>query len=313
MNSSLTTLAPIKSNQPASEAAQLAGRTFLQLDKKNIRLIQSLSTPDGKKFLTWSCMHVSIWAGLLTLLYFAQNSFFASLILALLIASQLHTFTVLQHDCGHKAAFRSEHTNLWVGRFFAWFIFMPFTVFTELHRRHHAHLGDPDRDPDEWFYASGKKWLFIRECLFMPRFIWLSLSGNLSAPIKKRIMQELIFNGITLALIVYLLWMNGLSSIALYGILLPMFLLATVINPISRGYEHYPMANMDRTDLRRKDLRFNTITVKNRFIGLVWANINYHVEHHLYPRIPFYRLPYMHRLLRNKNYIIRSFVLQNID
>ncbi len=43
------------------------------------------------------------------------------------------------------------------------------------------------------------------------------------------------------------------------------------------------------------DYRLNTRTVKmcriNRF--LYW-NMNYHVEHHMFPMVPYYRLPELH-------------------
>jgi fatty acid desaturase len=42
------------------------------------------------------------------------------------------------------------------------------------------------------------------------------------------------------------------------------------------------------------------VTVTNYLLGLFWANITYHVEHHSYPRCPFYRLPRLHALLHNR-------------
>jgi len=29
-------------------------------------------------------------------------------------------------------------------------------------------------------------------------------------------------------------------------------------------------------------------------------NVNYHIEHHFYPSVPFYRLPELHRVLMSK-------------
>ncbi len=312
MNSSTATT-NFETKSQSVDINQLTGRAYLQLGKENIPLIKSLSTPNGKVFAAWSLMHIALWMVLMGWIYFAEDNWFIQLILSFLIASQLHAFTVLQHDCGHKAAFQSKQANLWVGRFFAWFTFMPCTVFTEIHRRHHAHLGDPERDPDEWFYAAGKKWLFLREGLFIFRFIWLSLTNDFSARVKWRIARELTFNVVSMALVLYLLWTNDLQGIALFGLIFPMLILATIINPISRGYEHYPLASMTQSDPRRRDMRYNTVTVKNAVIGFLWANINYHVEHHLYPRVPFYRLPFLHKILGGKGYIVKSFVFQPLD
>jgi fatty acid desaturase len=62
-------------------------------------------------------------------------------------------------------------------------------------------------------------------------------------------------------------------------------------------YEHLPLAHYRPGDSRRFDVARNTVTVTSRLLGLFWANITYHVEHHSYPRVPFYRLARVHALL----------------
>jgi fatty acid desaturase len=94
-----------------------------------------------------------------------------------------------------------------------------------------------------------------------------------------------------------------------FALLVPMLTLALIVNPMSRGFEHYPMSVLAADDPRRFDLRFNTVTVTHRLIGLTWANINYHVEHHLYPRVPFFNLPALHRLLNKAPYLQRVYPL----
>ena len=32
----------------------------------------------------------------------------------------------------------------------------------------------------------------------------------------------------------------------------------------------------------------------------LYANMNYHIEHHLYPSIPYYNLPQIHSLIKEK-------------
>jgi fatty acid desaturase len=73
------------------------------------------------------------------------------------------------------------------------------------------------------------------------------------------------------------------------------------------------MATLTRGDRRRRDLRFNTVTVTSRVLGVLWANITYHVEHHLYPRVPCHRLEVLHGLLRDRDYVMSPFVLHRLD
>lgn len=258
---------------------------------------KALSTPNGAVYTAWLLLHLGLWALGVALIVHLKGRWPLQLLLAVPLGSQLHTLTVLQHDCGHLSAYRSRAANRWVGRLLAAFILMPFTTFTELHRRHHGFLGQPGKDPDEWFYANGPRKLFWRHCLFMPRFIWLSLSGWLPAGVRLTVIAELTTNAVLLGGAAALLLHAGRLDVLAFGVLLPMLLLALVFNPLSRGYEHYPMVILGLDDPRRRELRHNTRTCVDPVLGFLWANIAFHVEHHLHPRVPFYRLRALHRLL----------------
>lgn len=41
--------------------------------------------------------------------------------------------------------------------------------------------------------------------------------------------------------------------------------------------------------------------VANKYLMFLYANMNYHIEHHLYPSIPYYNLPLIHSLIKEKN------------
>jgi fatty acid desaturase len=268
--------------------------------------LERLGTPDGRRFLAWTGLYLAGWAlGVLAVALAAAPAappWLLLFLLSALLGSQLHALTVLQHDCGHRSAFASAAANLWIGRCLAWFVFMPFTTFSELHRRHHGFLGDPRHDPDEWFYEAGPRWLFLRECLFMPRFIVLSLTRLPAGELRRRVRAELLFNTLTHAALLATLAALGAGRLLLFGYALPMLWLALVFNPVSRGYEHYPLAGMAADDPRRDDLRLNTISVTSPLVGALWAHISLHVEHHLHPRVPFFRLPQLHRLMAGKRY-----------
>ena len=287
------------------------GRLSLQLGSEAIPLLQELCRPDGRVFSLWVMGHLTVYAAAL-LLITRVHSIVALALLSIVVANQLHALTVLQHDCGHGSAYRGALTNLWVGRFLAWFILMPFTTFTVIHRRHHSFLGDPKKDPDEWFYAGGRFVVFLREMCFFPYFTALSLR-QFGREVRRTVLRELVVTTFAWAAAVWWMLAFGLTGLLVWGVVVPLAILTTVINPISRGYEHYPMATLTRGDRRRDDLRFNTVTVTSRTLGLMWANIVYHVEHHLYPRVPCHRLPTLHYLLRGRDYVVSPFVLHRLE
>jgi fatty acid desaturase len=288
-----------------------SGRLAIQFGHEMVPLLQELCRPDGRAFSFWVGGHVGVYAVALALITSA-HSVLVQALLSLVVANQLHAITVLQHDCGHGSAYKNAAANLWVGRFLAWFIFMPYTTFTVIHRHHHMFLGDPRRDPDEWFYAGGPRRAFVREMLFLPHFTLRSLV-DFGRDVRRVVLCELVLITASWTAVAYWLTANGHIWLFVWGVVAPMAVLAFVINPVSRGYEHYPMALMERGDTRRKDLRFNTVTVTSRILGVLWANITYHVEHHLYPRVPCHRLPVLHRLLRGRDYVISPFVLRRLE
>ena len=284
----------------AEDDYRLAQRAALKVSRERHAELTALLKPQPSRFLLWAALHLAVWAaGVATIVF--SGHWTITLLAVLVVASQLHALTVLQHECGHRNAFRSAAANLWMGRFMAWFIVFPFTAFTECHRRHHRYLGDPERDPDDWHYAGGRRWMFPRITTFAARFTWLSMV-RYGAQVRGMVLRELIFNLTSLAAIAAAFaWYGRLDLFALI-VVIPLLVLTMVINPISRGYEHYPMATFGDHHHGRLDLARNTITVTSPTISLLWANINYHVEHHVYPAVPFYHLPRLHQLLQDQAY-----------
>jgi len=291
----------------SSATGREASRAALALPAGHAATLERLATPDGRVFSALVLLYLAAWAAGVAGVALT-DSLPLQLLLGALLGSQLHALTVLQHDCGHRSAYRSAAANRWMGRLLALFVFMPYTTFTELHRRHHGFLGDPQQDPDEWFYERGPRWLFVREALFMPRFIVLSLH-RLPAELRHRVLAELAANSMVHAAVIVGLLASGQGSLLLHAWVLPMLWLALVFNPLSRGFEHLPMASLAPGDPARGDLRLNTITTTSRVVGALWANIGFHVEHHMYARVPFYRLPALHRLFAGKAYRVAALPL----
>ncbi|MFZ3088261.1 MAG: fatty acid desaturase [Methylotenera sp.] len=288
-------------------------RDALSLPPEQRQNLVNMTTPNGRIFSVWLTFHVALWvAGFIGIIYF-RGRLLPLLVISFWLGNMLHIFTGMQHDCGHRSAYKSLNANLWVGRFLAWFILMPFTTFTELHGFHHGFLGQKGKDPDGWFYSAGRIQAFLRECLFVPRFTYLSLTKILSPETRQVIIYELCFNLGTYALLVVGFVQIGAIDIFVFGFLLPLLFLAVFISPIFRTYEHYPMADIPLGDPRREDLRFNTVTISNRLVGLLTANLNYHLEHHVYPRVPFYRLAKLHKLFSEKKYLVAPYPLYKLN
>jgi len=294
----------------AHDAIRLDSRARLRVDPLQQAQLQALMQPDGARFMRWVALHLAVWGAAAALIVLADSPWLQGLA-TLVLGSQLHAFTVLQHDCGHQSAFRSAAWNLWVGRLLAWFIVFPFSSFTECHKRHHRYLGDPQQDPDDWNYLAGVRWMFLRIALFVPRFTYFSLVRYGHA-VRNRVVRELVFNVASMGLLCAIFVAFERLDAFLLIFAAPLLLLALVINPISRGYEHFPMATLPAEQDERLDLSRNTITVTSRVVGLLWANINYHVEHHVYPNVPFFNLPKLHGLLAHQSFQRDRWLLERL-
>ena len=257
--------------------------------------IRCLMVPDGRKHLLFALPYLLSYFGCMAVIL-ATDSLALEILTALVMGNQLYLLFILHHDCVHYAAFRSRRLNVLLGRIYALFLVKTFTATLETHKRHHAFLGEPGKDPDEHFFAGGIRWVWVR---YWQNFSWhtyLSLT-KYGPKVRKVVVLEQLANCVFWAAVHLVLSQYGMLREALFIFWIPAAVIILVIGPVTRAYEHLPLAHYAPEDARRFDIASNTVTVTNRLLGLFWANITYHVEHHSYPRVPFYRLPRVHVLL----------------
>jgi len=196
-------------------------------------------------------------------------------------------FTVL-HDATHNSLSLNKTINNTLGRM-ATFILSPvlsFRVMRFVHMQHHRFANDPVKDPDHWV-ATGAPWTFP--------FRWLVL--DLSYPIfylrnnvwktrpKSEVQSQLISLAIGIATFVAI-YQAGFLMDAIVLWLLPariaIFFLAMAFDFLP----HYPHAASAQEDQYQ---------ASNNRMGFEWLltplllGQNYHLVHHLYPTVPFYR------------------------
>ena len=260
--------------------------------------LRRLMIADGRQHLLFGLPYVlsyfACWAVILV-----TDSLALEIATALLMGNQLYLLFILHHDCVHYAAFRTPRYNVVVGRLYALFLVKTFTATQETHKRHHAFLGEPGKDPDDTFFAGGIRTVWFR---YWRNFSWhtyLSLT-QYGPKVRRTTILEQTANLAFWAAVHAALYQFGMLREALFIFWIPAATIILVIGPVTRAYEHLPLAHYAPDDKRRYDIASNTVTVTSRMLGLLWANITYHVEHHSYPRVPFYRLARVHALLHDR-------------
>jgi MocE subfamily Rieske [2Fe-2S] domain protein len=210
------------------------------------------------------------------------------------------------HECGHGTAFRSGPANTAIYYIASFMLWREPTMWRWSHYRHHTDTIIVGRDAEIVFQRPpdvGKLPLIFSHLEGGPQMFWRMTkhaAGQIDADAadfipeterRRLIWEDRIFVGITLAAVVLsiVLWtplpvlLVGLPTI--YGAWLVVFFGLT---------QH---AGLQEDVL---DHRLNTRTVyMNPVFRWLYSNMNYHVEHHLFPGVPYYALPALHEEIKD--------------
>ncbi len=218
---------------------------------------------------------------------------------AVLCGLVVFDFTVLLHEVVHDAVFRRKNTraNRLLGLLYAFPVGISATQFTRWHLDHHDALGSATGDPKRHRLSPRRnarwlKLLYATPALFPIYFRAAAReTATYPAPLRRTIARE---RAVTVAGHVLLLALVAGTlgwGVALRAYLVPWFLVFPVFFTINRLGQHY---DIDPDD----PAHWSTPVAPSPFWDRAFLWSNYHLEHHWYPRVPFYNLPRLHRLLR---------------
>ena len=216
------------------------------------------------------------------------------------------------HDCIHGTFLRRARWNEFFGVLFGTVILTNYNVFKAYHLAHHRHTfaaGDPE--PTTQYITSLRRYAWE---LFVPLFFFdnwrdsvrvlrgRSLSYASVSPTHKRKM-----NRDTTLLILWCAAALGLSVGA------PQAMLTWYWAPLYLSYvldfffllpEHYDVEQIPGRNWRNARTTLSIAPVR-----AILCNINYHVEHHMYPAIPHQYLPAVHAAVAQRiKYRQRSYL-----
>ena len=238
-------------------------------------------------------------------------SIWLTLAFSILSAAFLVRLFLIQHDCGHSALFRKKAVNDWVGRVLGIFTLTPYDVWRRGHAIHHASSGNLDqRGVGDIHTKTVREYqaLPLRDrivyrlyrhpiALFVvfPTYVFL-LQNRLPVGFMgdgwKYWASAMGTNAATAMLAGGLIYFIGLVPFLL--IYLPVSLMAAAIGMWLFYVQHqFEKTYWDREeDWKRHDaaLYGSSHYCLPGILPWLTANIGVHHVHHLYSRIPFYRL-----------------------
>lgn len=207
----------------------------------------------------------------------------------------------LEHEATHKTPFRSLWLNEWAGRLAGFLLLLPFEWFRYFHLAHHRWTNIEGRDPElaggkpegwrAWaWHVSGLPYWWSEVRLMAALVCGRAEADYLPVGAKRRIVAEArgMAAGYSLVL-ASLFW----TPVVLWVWIAPVLM----GQPVLRLYLLAEHGDCPHVANMFENTRTVFTTALVRF--LAW-NMPYHVEHHVYPAVPFHRLPALHALMREE-------------
>lgn len=262
------------------------------------------------------------WAIILATAYFCLQYFhpLTYILAVLIIGARMHALAILMHDASHYRFLKNRKWNdLLTNLFILYPLFSTVEQYRQNHMKHHRHLNTDD-DPD-WISKLGKKeftfpktkreflvtlssylilYRGVRDAIwFLKRFQAPKESSDKAGLSKPR----LIF---TLSLLVGLTVANLWGYYLLFWVV-PYFSTFFMFQYIRSVAEHYGELAYDNLLTSTRSVKPNLL---ERFF-IAPHQVGFHLEHHLYPAVPFYNLPQLHQLLmQNPEYNSQAHITQ---
>jgi beta-carotene hydroxylase len=204
------------------------------------------------------------------------------------------------HEAVHGNVADKNHRLAWlnntVGVLAASPLLHNFHLHQLTHLAHHSNTNDPEKDPDHWMAASHPFSITWRALtMVFAHYVWeVKLALNRNDRVK-RISLSVIQNLTWFAAIAWLALQYDVSN-ALCATLLSAWLGSGLLALAFDWLPHHPHTSRERW-LHTRVVLFPPIIQK--ILDQLLFQQTYHLVHHLYPRVPFYRYPDVFYRLRH--------------
>ncbi len=245
--------------------------------------------------LAWAALSISYWL---------------TLAISLPAAIFLVRMFLIQHDCGHGTFFKRKTTNDWVGRAIGVVTLTPYDVWRRSHAIHHASSGNLTKrgvgDIDTLTVSEYKalstfgklRYRVYRSPLVLfiigPAYLFL-LQNRLPIGFMREGVYWLSAMATNIAILLFaivMIWLVGVKPFLLVH--LPIVMLAASIGVWLFYIQHqFEDTSWDRDpawNVHEAALQGSSHYELPQPLRWLTANIGVHHVHHLYSRIPYYRL-----------------------
>ncbi|WP_265595926.1 fatty acid desaturase [Verrucomicrobium sp. BvORR106] len=215
--------------------------------------------------------------------------------LYLAAAGALHGISLFTHEAVHNTLSSNPVWNRVLGAACAIPVLQNCSAYRVLHLRHHHHLGEGG-DPDHYANYSRWSWMvsvlnWLRLLVGYPVYIVaIPILGFKHGTSRDRVGILAEFAA-TLALVVAVVLAPLPTGLLWHGWVVPMIFINFMVNV--RGMSQHTLLP-EATD----EVRGTRSILTGPVVSFFMCHENLHLEHHLYPGVPWYHLPKVHQALR---------------
>jgi fatty acid desaturase len=210
------------------------------------------------------------------------------------------------HEWGHGTAFKTRWLNDWGYQIASFMVLREPTLWRWSHTRHHTDTMIVGRDP-EIGVPRPPDFVGIALNVFALRSSWIALCGVLRHAAGRLTETEETFIPESERANVYRearIWIAIFAAIVALGVVTRSFLPLMYVGPVPTILGGWFVIFMGLTqhaglaeDVLDHRLNARTVYMNPVFRFLYW-NMNYHVEHHMFPTVPYYALPKLHEAMK---------------
>ncbi len=210
------------------------------------------------------------------------------------------------HEAGHGTAFKTPWMNEVIYQIACFCMMRSPTAWRWSHTRHHTDTIIIGRDPEIIAMRPPKLWKIIPNFVGIfdvPQSLWAMLkhaAGRLSTDEADYIPESEQPKVLRVARIWTVIYALTIAACFVFGSILPLMVIGL---PRMYGAWHHLMTGLTQHGGLADnvlDHRLNSRTVyMNPISRFIYLNMNYHVEHHMFPMVPYHNLPELHEEMKD--------------
>lgn len=244
--------------------------------------------------VVWAFANTACWLSLWPLVFLNVIPMWAGFILATI---NFMLFYLPSHEAQHSIIARPGEKLRWlnelVGHVSSAPMVIPFRVFRATHMEHHKHANDSELDPDYSTHAdsaAGAIWASVQFRQPRPH------GGDKPYGVALQRLER--FDLLAEAVVYELLFYGTLVALAWSGFALEAALLWWLPRHLGLTYLHFYLSWAPHNPGLGVGRYRDTRSFRSALGNIMSMGMQYHIVHHLYPRIPLTRTPAAYRELK---------------